>query len=127
MTVTVTIKHGTTDDGNVKTETRSITIPKGETSHNFGVATLDNDSYQPNRTFSVSVESVTGAVNKAKAVETTIADNDPPPAPTLAAGSENGSVVVTPQTVGGIKKLVITYRDNDDNEQTLTVNSDNGK
>ena len=127
VTVTVTIKHGTTDDGNVKTETRSITIPKGETSHNFGVATLDNDSYQPNRTFSVSVESVTGAVNKAKAVETTIADNDPPPAPTLAAGSENGSVVVTPQTVGGIKKLVITYRDNDDNEQTLTVNSDNGK
>ena len=127
VTVTVTIKHGTTDDGNIKTETRSITIPKGETSHNFGVATLDNDSYQPNRTFSVSVESVTGAVNKAKAVETTIADNDPPPAPTLAAGSENGSVVVTPQTVGGIKKLVITYRDNDDNEQTLTVNSDNGK
>ena len=128
VTVTVTIKHGTTDDGNVKTETRSITIPKGETGHNFEVAALDNDSYQPNRTFNVSVESVTGAVNKAEAVETTIADNDPPPAPTLAAGSENGSVVVTPQTVGGIKSLVITYRDNDDNEQTLTVTrSDNGK
>ena len=128
VTVTVAIKHGTTDDGNVKTEIRSITIPKGETSHNFEVAALDNDSYQPNRTFSVSVESVTGAVNKAEAVETTIADNDPPPAPTLAAGSENGSVVVTPQTVGGIKSLVITYRDNDDNEQTLTVTrSDNGK
>ena len=128
VTVTVTIKHGTTDDGNVKTETRSITIPKGETGHNFEVAALDNDSYQPNRTFNVSVESVTGAVNKAEAVETTIADNDPPPAPTLAAGSENGSVVVTPQTVGGIKSLVITYRDNDDNEQTLTVaRNDSGK
>ena len=61
-------------------------------------------------------------------LETTIADNDPPPAPTLAAGSENGSVVVTPQTVGGIKSLVITYRDNDDNEQTLTVaRNDSGK
>ena len=127
VTVTVSIKHGTTDDGNVKTETRTITIPKGSQSATFDVQALNNNSYQPNRTFNVGVDSVSGAKNKATTVETTISDNDPPPAPSLTAGSEPGSVVVKPLQ-DGIKKLTVSYRDENNNEQTLTVTrNDNGK
>ena len=69
-----------------------------------------------------------GATPKAdaKTVETTINDNDPPSVPQMAAGSEPGSIDITP--VAGTKALVVHYTDENAEQHTLKVNrNDSGK
>ena len=52
-----------------------------------------------------------------KTVETTISDNDPPSVPQMAAGSEPGSVDITP--VAGTKTLTVNYPDETGAAQTV--------
>ena len=131
ITVKVSIQHGTTDDGNVKTETRTLTISKGQQGATFDVATLDNATFQPGRNYRVEITEAQGATPKAdeKTVETTINDNDPPSVPQMAAGGEPGSIDITP--VAGTKALVVEYTDEDENggqQHTLKINrNDSGK
>ena len=128
ITVKVSIQHGTTDDGNVKTETRTLTISKGQQGATFDVATLDNATFQPGRNYRVEISEAQGATPKAdaKTIETTINDNDPPSVPQMAAGGEPGSIDITP--VAGTKALVVHYTDENAEQHTLKVNrNDSGK
>ena len=119
ITVKVSIQHGTTDDGNVKAEERTVTIAKGQTGATLTVETLDNNTFQPDRNYRVEITEAQGATVKdgGKTVETTISDNDPPSVPQMAAGSEPGSIDITP--VAGTKTLTVNYPDEAGAAQTV--------
>ncbi|WP_157487783.1 immunoglobulin-like domain-containing protein [Grimontia celer] len=90
FTVTVTVGHKTTEDGDIQPVTRNVLIAANTTSVNFSVDTLDdslNESVDDD-VFTVSVDSTSGGDFEAQptapaAVETTINDGTTADSPTL--------------------------------------------
>ena len=121
VTATVRIEHINTDDGNVKAEERTVTFSKGASSVALEVATQDNNEFQGGRSYRVSIVEAKGATlhDSSKQIETTINENDKPPVPKMVAGSEPGSVEITP--VDGADYLNVRYRDETDFERILTL------
>ncbi|MDO4644016.1 MAG: hypothetical protein Q4A74_09265, partial [Cardiobacteriaceae bacterium] len=109
-TADVIVKISVTDN-NHALEPQTLTINKGSTTLNFDVAVPDDTVFSPNNVLNVEISEVQGAKTdeQNRSLKTLIIENDTPPAPTIAAGHEQGSVVITPQT--STQNLYVHYLD----------------
>ena len=124
VTVTVTLTHKGTDDADFTQApvSKTITIPAGQTSAQFTLDIARDGKFEGSEGYSLTLSNPQGAVLGQASVDTKVTDIDPPPAPSVEPGSEQGSVVVTPAT--GTDKLVVNFNDEAGQPQTVTVNKD---
>ena len=124
VTVTVTLAHKGTDDADFTQPpvSKTVTIPAGETSAQFTLDIAKDGKFEGSEGYTLTLSNPQGAVLGQSSVETKVTDIDPPPAPTVEDGSEQGSVVVTP--ANGTDKLVINFNNEDKEPQTVTVSKD---
>ena len=81
VTVDVTIAHGTTDDGDLKTTTHSVTIPRGQTGADFSIDTIADGKKEGDETYTVKITHADGANIGKENLATTIYDSDGGSAP----------------------------------------------
>ena len=81
ITVDVTIEHGTTDDGDVKTTTHTVTIPKGQNSATFTVDAIADGKQEGDEHYTVRISKAQGGQIEAgkDSVTTTIHDEGSAP------------------------------------------------
>ena len=81
ITVDVTIEHGTTDDGDVKTTTHTVTIPKGQNSATFTVDAIADGKPEGDEHYAVRISKAQGGQIEAgkDSVTTTIHDEGSAP------------------------------------------------
>uniref|UniRef100_UPI00260C5ABD glycosyl hydrolase n=1 Tax=uncultured Cardiobacterium sp. TaxID=417619 RepID=UPI00260C5ABD len=60
ITVDVTIQHGTTDDGDIQTTTRTVTIPKGQNSATFTVDAVADGKAEGDEHYTVKISNAQG-------------------------------------------------------------------
>ncbi|WP_314262085.1 glycosyl hydrolase [Cardiobacterium hominis] len=110
VTVDVTIQHGTTDDGDVKTTTHTVTIPKGQNSATFTVDAVADGKQEGDEHYTVRISKAQGGQIEAgkDSVTTTIHDEGSAP-PANHAGT-----------------VTITGEAKEDTSLTATVADDDG-
>ncbi|MFC2279410.1 MAG: glycosyl hydrolase, partial [Cardiobacterium hominis] len=81
ITVDVTIEHGSTDDGDVKTTTQRVTIPKGQNSATFTVDAIADGKQEGDEHYTVRISKAQGGQIEAgkDSVTTTIHDEGSAP------------------------------------------------
>ena len=81
ITVDVTIEHGSTDDGDVKTTTHTVTIPKGQNSATFTVDAIADGKQEGDEHYTVRISKAQGGQIEAgkDSVTTTIHDEGSAP------------------------------------------------
>nr|WP_315179994.1 Calx-beta domain-containing protein [uncultured Cardiobacterium sp.] len=124
VTVTVTLAHKGTDDADFTQPpvSKTVTIPAGETSAQFTLDIAKDGKFEGSEGYTLTLSNPQGAVLGQSNVETKVTDIDPPPAPSVEPGSEQGSVVVTP--ANGTDKLVVNFNNEAKEPQTVTVSKD---
>ena len=124
VAVTVTLTHKGTDDADFTQPpvSKTVTIPAGETSAQFTLDVAKDGKFEGSEGYTLTLSNPQGAVLGQTSVETKVTDIDPPSAPTVEDGSEQGSVVVTP--ANGTDKLVVNFNNEAKEPQTVTVGKD---
>ena len=81
ITVDVTIEHGTTDDGDIKTTTHTVTIPKGQNNATFTVDAVADGKQEGDEHYTVRISKAQGGQIEAgkDSVTTTIHDEGSAP------------------------------------------------
>ena len=124
VTVTVTLAHKGTDNADFVQPpvSKTITIPAGQTSAQFTLDIAKDGKFEGSEGYSLTLSNPQGAVLGQTSIETKVTDIDPPPPPTVEAGTEQGSVTVTPPAA--VDKLTITYKDEDKADHEVVVSKD---
>ncbi|MFC0036426.1 immunoglobulin-like domain-containing protein [Cardiobacterium valvarum] len=124
VTVTVTLTHKGTDDSDFAQPpvSKSVTIKAGETEAKFSLDIAKDGKFEGTEKYDLTLSNPQGAKLGQSTVETKITDTDPPPAPDVKAGSEQGSVVVTPAP--GVDKLTVDYKGEDGRNHKVVVSKD---
>ena len=109
VTVDVTIQHGTTDDGDVKTTTHTVTIPKGQNSATFTVNAVADGKKEGDEHYTVKISNAQGGQIEAgkDSVSTTIHDEG-----SAGAANHPGSITITGEATED-SSLTATVADED--------------